>query len=76
MPIWLDVILLVSAGLLWFSGLGDRDDVWGFFQKIMAVVCLLVVLLGGHQIPLELLALGLALWLPSATSRRLLSNRD
>ncbi|MCP9774060.1 hypothetical protein KBY58_00645 [Cyanobium sp. HWJ4-Hawea] len=75
MPLWLDGVLLVSAVLLWFSGSADRDDVWGFFQKILAGVGLLVVLLGGHQIPLELLALGLALWLPSATSRKLLSNK-
>ena len=74
MPWWLDAVLLVSAALLWFSGSADRDDVWGFFQKMLAVVGLLVVLLGGRQILLEVLALALALWLPSASSRRRLSN--
>jgi hypothetical protein len=74
MPAWLDAVLLVAAGLLWFSGSADRDDVLGFFQKMLAVIALLVVVLAGRQLVLELLALGLALWLPSASSPRLLSN--
>ena len=56
------------------SGSADRDDVLGFFQKMLAVIALLVVVLAGRQLVLELLALGLALWLPSASSPRLLSN--
>jgi hypothetical protein len=76
MPVWLDAVLLVSSALLWFGGSADRDDVLGFFQQMLAVIALLVVLLAGRQLLLELLALGLALWLPSATSRRLLSNAD
>jgi hypothetical protein len=74
MPAWLDAVLLVAAGLLWFGGSADRDDVLGFFQKMLAVIALLVVVLAGRQLVLELLALGLALWLPSASSPRLLSN--
>ena len=52
----------------------DRDDVWSLLQRLLAVVSVAVVLLGGRQIPLELLALGVALWLPSAGSRRLWSS--
>jgi hypothetical protein len=74
MPWWLDAVLLVSAALLWFSGSADRDDVWGLLLKMLAGIAVLVVLLGGRQILLEGLALALALWLPSASSRRLLSN--
>jgi hypothetical protein len=74
MPWWLDALLLALAALLWFSGSADRDDVWELFQKMLSAVALLVVLLGGRQILLEALALGLAFWLPSASSRRLLSN--
>lgn len=66
MPWWLDLLLLAAAVALWLSGSADPDDVWGLFQKLLAAVALAVVLLGGRQIPLELLALGLALWLPSA----------
>jgi len=49
--------------------------VWGLFQKLLGVAALLVVLLGGRLLVLELAGLALALWLPSASSRRLLSLR-
>ncbi|MFQ6537778.1 MULTISPECIES: hypothetical protein [Aphanothece] len=74
MPWWLDLVLLSAAVILWFSGSADQDDVWSLLQRMLAVVALAVVLLGGRQIPLELLALGVALWLPSAGSRRLSSG--
>ena len=51
---------------LWCSGNANADDVWSLFQKLLAAVALAVVLLGGRQIFLELLGLGLALWLLSA----------
>jgi len=66
MPWWLDLLLLGAAVALGFSGSADPDDVWGLFQKLLAAVALAAVLLGGRQIPLELLALGVALRLPSA----------
>lgn len=73
MPWWLDGVLLIAAFLLWFSGSAHRDDVWGLLQKMLAVVAVAVVLLGGRQMLLEAAVLGLALWLPSAESRRLRS---
>lgn len=73
MPWWMDIVLLLAAVALWASGSDERDEVWGLFQKMLGVAALLVVILGGRQIVLELLGLGLALWLPSASSRRLLS---
>lgn len=73
MPWWLDLVLLSLAATLWFSGGADRDDVWSLLQRLLAGVAVAVVLLGGRQIPLELLGLGVALWLPSAGSRRLSS---
>ena len=76
MPWWLDLLLLALALVLWFSGGADQDDVWSLFQRMLAVTALAVVLLGGRQIPLELLALAVALWLPSAGSRRLSSRGD
>jgi hypothetical protein len=66
MPWWLDLLLLVAAAALWTSGSADPDDVWGLFQKLLAAVALAVVLLGGRQLLLELLVLGIALLLPSA----------
>jgi hypothetical protein len=73
MPWWMDFVLLVGSVALWASGCDERDDVWGLFQKMLAVAALLVVILSGRQVVLELAGLGLALWLPSASSRRLLS---
>lgn len=73
MPWWLDIVLLLASLALWSSGFNERDDVWGLFQKMLALAALLVVILGGRQLLLELAGLGLALWLPGASSRRLLS---
>ncbi|MFU8885311.1 MAG: hypothetical protein ACNA8O_07625 [Cyanobacteriota bacterium] len=75
MPWWLDVVLLSVAVLLWWSGCANRDDVWSLLQKLLAAVALAVVLLGGRQIVLELIALAVALWLPGANSPRLASRR-
>lgn len=66
MPWWLDLILLSAAATLWFNGSANSDDVWSLFQKLLAAVALIVVLLGGRQLALELVGLGFALWLPSA----------
>ncbi|MBM5808480.1 MAG: hypothetical protein FJ051_01470 [Cyanobacteria bacterium M_surface_9_m1_291] len=73
MPWWLDGVLLLTAFLLWFWGSAHRDDVWGLLQKLLAVVAVAVVLLGGRQMLLEAGVLALALWLPGASSRRLRS---
>ncbi len=73
MPWWMDFVLLGGSVALWASGCDERDEVWGLFQKMLAVAALLVVILSGRQLVLELAGLGLALWLPSASSRRLLS---
>ncbi len=74
MPLWLDIILLVAAVVLWGAGMVESDDVWGLFQQLLGVTALLVVVFGGRLIVLELAGLALALWLPGANSRRLLST--
>lgn len=66
MPWWLDLLLLVAAAALWISGSDQTDDVWRVFQRFLAFTATMVVLLGGRQLLLEVAALGLALWLPSA----------
>jgi hypothetical protein len=75
MPWWLDLLLLLLAVGLWGSGCENRDDVWGLLQKMLGAVALAVVLVGGRQIWLELIALVVALWLPGANSGRLASRR-
>jgi hypothetical protein len=73
MPWWLDGVLLLTALLLWFAGSAHPDDVWGLLQKMLAVIAVAVVLLGGRQMLLEAAVLAVALWLPGAQSRRLRS---
>jgi multisubunit Na+/H+ antiporter MnhG subunit len=74
MPWWLDLVLLVSAVAFWWGASREADDVWGLLKHLLALVALAVVLLGGRQVLLELLALALALWLPSSTSPHLWSR--
>jgi len=66
MPWWLDLVLLAGAVLLWVKGTNTPDDVWSIFQKALAFTAVVIVLLGGRQLLLELLALALTFWLPSA----------
>ena len=67
MPWWMDLVLLVVGATLWLLGDDNADDVIGLLQKLVAVVAVMVVLLGGRWLVLELAALGLALWLPNAS---------
>jgi hypothetical protein len=67
MPWWLDLVLLAGAVLLWSEGCREVDDTIGLLRKILAVVAVMVVLLGGRQVPLEIAVLTLALLLPSAS---------
>jgi hypothetical protein len=66
MPWWMDLVLLISSVVLWLKGGEHTDDVWSFFQKLLAFLAVMVVLLGGRWVPLEIVALALAIWLPSA----------
>jgi hypothetical protein len=67
MPWWLDLVLLGAGVLLWSQGCSQLDDSIGLLKKILAVTAVMVVLLGGRQVPLEIAALTLALLLPSAS---------
>lgn len=67
MPWWLDLVLLASGALLWSKGCSHPDDSIGLLEKILAVVAVFVVLLGGRQVVLEISLLVLALFLPSAS---------
>jgi hypothetical protein len=66
MPWWFDLVLLVAGVVLWIEGSNHQDDTIGLLEKILATAAVMVVLLGGRWLPLEIAALGLALWLPSA----------
>ncbi len=65
MPLWLDLLLLGLAVLLWSQGGRQLDDVVMMLLRILAVAFALVVLLGGRLLVLEIGLLALVLWLPS-----------
>ncbi len=67
MPWWMDLVFLITGVTLWLLGVNHSDDVIGLLEKILAVAAVMVVLLGGRWLPLELVVLGLALWMPSAS---------
>jgi hypothetical protein len=67
MPWWMDLVLLTTGFTLWLLGDNHSDDVIGLLEKILGVAAVLVVVFGGRLLALELAALGLALWLPSAS---------
>jgi heme/copper-type cytochrome/quinol oxidase subunit 4 len=63
---WVELILLITGVLLWLTSSERSDDVWDMFQKLIAILVVMVVLLGGRWVPLEIGALMLAFLLPSA----------
>jgi hypothetical protein len=65
MPLWLDLLFLGLAVLLWTKGGRQLDDVVMMLMRILAVAFALVVLLGGRLLLLEIALLLLVLWLPS-----------
>jgi len=65
MPLWLDLLFLGSAVLLWTKGGQQLDDVVMMLMRILAVAFAMVVLLGGRLLVLEISLLALVLWLPS-----------
>jgi hypothetical protein len=67
MPWWMDLVLLFVGCVLWILGDNHNDDAIGLLEKILAVAAVMVVLLGGRWLLLELAALALAIWLPSAS---------
>lgn len=60
------LLLLLLSAMFWLAGSASRDDVFGLLAKIVGTVLGLVVVLFGHQLPLELLGLLLAFSLPAA----------
>lgn len=68
MPIWVMALLLAASALLWLLGTANSDDVIGLLERILALGALAVVLLVARPVLLEVLGVGLALWLPRARS--------
>ncbi|MCT0247798.1 hypothetical protein [Synechococcus sp. CS-205] len=68
MPLWVTLSLLSASVLLWLVGSANGDDVIGLLERLIALGALAVVLLVARPLPLEILGVGLALWLPRAHS--------
>lgn len=72
----IDLLLLCSAVLLVLRSATENDDVWAVCLRVLAAVAVLTVVVGDHGLPLRLMLLGLALWLPSADrAERQLNSR-
>ena len=69
MPWWTSLLLLSVAVLLWLVGRGNSDDVIGLLEKLLAVTITMAVLLFGHNLLLEAVALLIAFRLPPAIKR-------
>ncbi|MCP9820342.1 hypothetical protein KBZ18_12695 [Synechococcus sp. Cruz-9H2] len=68
MPIWVMALLLAASVLLWLLGTANSDDVIGLLERLLSLGALAVVLFVARPLLLELLGVGLALWLPRAHS--------
>ena len=71
-----DILLLFSAVLLVLRSTTESDDVWAVCLRVLAAAAVLTVVVGNHGLPLCLILLGVALWLPSAdrAERELISR--
>ena len=67
---WTSLLLSGISLLLWLKGRDNADEVIGLLEKILATTVCMVVVLFGHNLPLELLMLIAALRLPSALHRQ------
>ncbi|MFN7899534.1 MAG: hypothetical protein ACK5N0_07700 [Synechococcaceae cyanobacterium] len=73
-----DILLLFSAVLLVLRSTTESDDVWAVCLRVLAAAAVLTVVVGNHGLPLCLILLGVALWLPSAdrAERELISRAN
>jgi hypothetical protein len=70
MPLWLTLSLLFGSVLLWCLGAGNRDEVIGLLERLLAVAAMAVVLLVSRPWLLELAGVIYAIWwLPRARGR-------
>ncbi|MFO0038681.1 MAG: hypothetical protein ACK522_07020 [Synechococcaceae cyanobacterium] len=66
MDLLVDVLLLLAAVMLVDRSNSDRDEVWQLCLRILAVMSVLAVITSDRGLPLAVLLLIFALWLPGA----------
>ena len=67
MDVLMDLLLLLAALTLLVRSNSERDEVWQLCLRLLAVVSVLAVITNVRGLPISLLLLGVALWLPSAS---------
>jgi hypothetical protein len=63
---FVDLLLLLAAFTLVVRSNSERDEVWALCLRLLAVTAVFAVITNVRGIPISLLLLALALWLPSA----------
>jgi hypothetical protein len=66
MDLLVDLLLLLAAVMLVDRSNSDRDEVWQLCLRILAVVSVLAVITSDRGLPLAVVLLVIALWLPGA----------
>ena len=66
MDLLVDILLLLAAVMLVDRSNSDHDEVWQLCLRILAVMSVLAVITNDRGVPLAVLLLLLALWLPGA----------
>ena len=66
MDLLIDVLLLLASVVLVDRSNSDRDEVWRLCLRILAVMSVLAVITSDRGLPLALVLLMFALWLPGA----------
>ena len=66
MDFLIDVLLLLASVVLVDRSNTDRDEVWRLCLRILAVMSVLAVITSDRGLPLALVLLLFALWLPGA----------
>lgn len=62
----MDLLLLLAAVTLVIRSSTERDEVWCLCLRALALVALVAVITSPRGMPISLLLLGLALYLPGA----------
>ena len=62
----IDLLLMLAAWLLVSRSLSERDEVWALCLRMLSVLAVLAVITNERGLPLSVLLLGFALWLPGA----------
>jgi hypothetical protein len=67
MEVLMDLLLLLAAFTLLLRSNSERDEVWQLCLRLLAAMAVLAVISNVRGLPISLLLLGLALWLPNAS---------